>query len=361
MAEYADVPEPSDITDASLPETELETDFLSDLAEDAPIEPVVLPDMAPDAEPPEAAAEAEPEAEPEPESGPVHTPVFPVIIGAAFVGVLALSAVLNLEMAPSPKAAASTTEPASAVPADEPAKEAGVKALAGNVDGLKTEVASLSKHIQAMQSQLEGLAKIDLAPLQGKVADLAKSAEKVALLPQKVSALDGRLGTMDQALQRGLGSVRDELIALKSDLKQVGETADKAAKLAGSTSTAVPVSAPSSTSPSSTTPAASPAPKDTTSEVVDLFKAGKYKEASEAFRTIEPSDPKDARVWYYAAMSNGMATNEWKGETERLLKKGIEREAAETPKSSDIDAEFAKLAPARLKTWFDYYRKNLSK
>ena len=92
------------------------------------------------------------------------------------------------------------------------------------------------------------------------------------------------------------------------------------------------------------------------SQAVELFKAGKYKEASDVFKTVENNDPKDARVWYYAAMSRGLSTADWKGNTETLVKKGIEREKAGTPKVEEIDSEFAKL-PATVKPWLDYYRK----
>ena len=73
------------------------------------------------------------------------------------------------------------------------------------------------------------------------------------------------------------------------------------------------------------------------------------------FRKLTDEFPKDARVWYYAALSNGLATNQWRGETERLVNQGVEREKAGSPKAPEIDAVMTDLAPAS-KKWLDFYR-----
>src|SRR5205807_1199574 len=52
---------------------------------------------------------------------------------------------------------------------------------------------------------------------------------------------------------------------------------------------------------------------------IALFKAGQFREASDAFRRLTGTDPDDARVWYYAALSHGIATNQWVGEAVRLV------------------------------------------
>ena len=89
---------------------------------------------------------------------------------------------------------------------------------------------------------------------------------------------------------------------------------------------------------------------------VGLFKAGKYKEASDAFQKLTESTPNDARVWYLAAFSRGSATNQWTGETTRLVEKAVELEKAGTPDGAKIDAAFTGLNPA-FKPWLDTYRK----
>ena len=88
---------------------------------------------------------------------------------------------------------------------------------------------------------------------------------------------------------------------------------------------------------------------------VDLFKAGKYKEADEVFKKLAAADPKDARVYYYAALSRGLSTSDWQGETLSTATKGAELEKAGTPKPPEVDAAFADL-PANLKPWVAYFR-----
>ena len=69
------------------------------------------------------------------------------------------------------------------------------------------------------------------------------------------------------------------------------------------------------------------------------------------------SRPEDARVWYYAALSHGLATNEWKDETIRLFNKAVERERAGTPDKAKIDASLANVTEPSVKKWVDYFRK----
>ena len=86
-----------------------------------------------------------------------------------------------------------------------------------------------------------------------------------------------------------------------------------------------------------------------------LLEDRKYKEASDLFRKLTDEFPKDARVWYYAALSNGLATNQWRGETERLVNQGVECEKAGSPEAPEIDAVMTDLAPSS-KRWLDFYR-----
>ena len=65
-------------------------------------------------------------------------------------------------------------------------------------------------------------------------------------------------------------------------------------------------------------------------------------------------------VWYYAALSRGLATRDWKGETERLVTQGIEREKAGKPDKAKIDAAFEDLTPETGKDWLAFYRRRAS-
>lgn len=283
------------------------------------------------------------------------------MMSAGFLALIVLASVLNLEVAPKPATAGGTPpgEPA-ATTSDAPAKEAAVTALAGGVDSLKSQVETLTKLVKELQKHLVDTPKVDLGPLQSKIDALAKANQSLAGLPQQIDSLDSRLGKatsrvadIDKAVQTGMGSLRQELDSLKGEVKRVGQAAQATAKPADTKPA-------TGSTPASTTPAAEPAvvadEARTLTQLASLYKAGKFKEAAEAFRTDEETNPKDARAWYYAALSYGSSTNQWKGEAERLVKRGVDREKAGTPKVSEIDTEFASI-PAAIKAWLDYYRK----
>jgi tetratricopeptide (TPR) repeat protein len=262
-------------------------------------------------------------------------PVFPLILGAAMVVCLVAAWIINAKPAESGETAAAATTPAT--PAAEPAAAEpaeSVKALQGEVEGLKAE-------LKVAHERIEGMPKLDLGPINSKIDELARSTGSLAGLTRKLASLDEHIGTLDKSL----AAQRDDIDALKSEVKKVGEQAATAAK------------------PDSTATATAAKPEDVNladtsmEEGVDLFKAGKYKEASDVFKKLTETHPNDARVWYYAALSRGSATNQWTGETTRLVEKGVEREKAGSPESSKIDAVFTGLNAA-FKPWLDTYRKS---
>ena len=89
-------------------------------------------------------------------------------------------------------------------------------------------------------------------------------------------------------------------------------------------------------------------------QAVDLFKQGKYAEAKDAFARLQAAYPDDARVWYFSALANGLATRDWKGESERLVKVGVAKEKAGSPDKAKIDAAFAGLTADNGKDWLAY-------
>jgi len=91
-------------------------------------------------------------------------------------------------------------------------------------------------------------------------------------------------------------------------------------------------------------------------QAVDLFKRGKNLEAKDAFARLQTATPDDARVWYYSALANGLATRDWKGESERLVTTGVEKEKAGSPDKAKIDAAFAELTTNTGKDWLSYFR-----
>ena len=171
-----------------------------------------------------------------------------------------------------------------------------------------------------------------LGALDSKVADLSKDTESLAVLPKKVDDLDQRLGSFDKTLV----ALRGEIDTFKNELKKPVE--------------------PAVTTPEPAKPDDAKVADAALDQGAGLFKAGKYKEASDAFQKLTETSPNDARVWYFAALSRGSSTKEWTGETTRLAEKGVGLEKAGSPDSAKIDAAFAELNPA-FKPWFDYYRK----
>jgi hypothetical protein len=90
---------------------------------------------------------------------------------------------------------------------------------------------------------------------------------------------------------------------------------------------------------------------------VEQFEKKQYKEAFESFSNLAQTKPEDARVWYYAALARGFATADWKGETERLVMRGVEREKAGSPPKPEIDATFRGLTHETGKDWLNFYRR----
>ncbi len=277
---------------------------------------------------------------PPPDVPPGH-PVFPVVVGFGFLAIIVIGAVLSALPVQQPPPAAAAPAPAAATEA--PAKDSALSALA---ESLKTEVGNLSKQVKDLEERLAAMPKPapapDLEPLNAKVAELSKSAESAAGLPKKIDSLDKRVEGLDeslQSLQAGMTPLKEELVALRADLKKGAATTTSAKPVAPSEPVNVNVEGQSF------------------AQAVDLFKAGKYKEAGDVLKTTEANDPKDARVWYYAALCRGASTKDWQNDTLKLVQKGVAREKAGTPPTADIDAEFAKL-DASMKTWLDFYRKS---
>jgi TolA-binding protein len=254
-----------------------------------------------------------------------------MILGAVMVVVLVIAWILNKKP---PEPASTTPAAPSAEKPPDPA-EAERQALRKDLDGLKTALKDL-------QDRIESLPKpptVDLGPLKTKIADLAKETEALASLPKKVGDLDQRL----DAIKKTLATVRADLDTVKGEVQKVRSEPRKAADATPATP-ATPTATDEKTADAAVEQAAG------------LFKAGKYKEASDTFQKLTESNPDDARVWYFAALSRGSATQDWTGETIRMVEKGMALEKAGTPTAAKIDAAFADLNP-RIKPWLDAYRK----
>jgi TolA-binding protein len=276
---------------------------------------------------------------------PKHA-LFPMLLGGVMLLALVAAWFLNKPETPekAPNSAPTASTEAAAAPSAEaatPAAEphAQVAQIKGDVDSLKADVEALRAGLKATHERIEAMPEAastsDLKSLSGKVDELTKNEAALAGLPKKLEDLDGRVDGFDKSLT----AFREEFETFRADTRKASEAA-KAADNAGAAGKPEDAILPDS--------ALEPA--------VALFQAGKYKEASDAFRKLTESHPNDARAWYYAALSRGSATKEWQGETARLAEKGVEREKAGTPDIATIDASFDDLNP-NFNAWFGYYRK----
>jgi TolA-binding protein len=277
--------------------------------------------------------------------GPARGPAFQVVVGLIMIVAL-LAAAVFVGQKEAPVAAAPPVAAAAAVETPPPATTAAPaegsattappapempsgptpgNTLAAEIKEMKSQLDGLSGQLKELQGKVDAQPKPkpvpDLKPIQDKVDDLAKSVAAVVPLGDKVNNLDASVKT-----------VEDDLTGLTAEVKKLAAPA------------------PAAEEPSSA--AAAPA----LSEGVDLFKAGKYKEAGEVFKKVESANPKDARVYYYEAFANALATGNWQGDpTLALARKGAELEKAGTTKATEVDAAFATL-PANLKPWLAFFR-----
>ncbi len=286
----------------------------------------------------------EPPLPPPPAANEPKHPVFPIIMGLFFVGAL-VGAVIYARKAETEAAA---NAPAPAAPTPSAALELPqIDALTGEVKSLQGKIDSLAAQTRDLQDRFDKLPQPqsapDLKPLQAQIDKLAKTVSEVAPLPKQVGDLDGRVAVMDKSL----AALRADITALQSDARKPASTPQPE-------STKDELAKEETSTPSSEDANINVAGEGL-EQGVQLFKGRKYKEASDLFRKLTDEFPKDARVWYYAALSNGLATNQWRGETERLVNQGVEREKAGSPKAPEIDAVMTDLAPAP-KKWLDFYR-----
>jgi TolA-binding protein len=212
------------------------------------------------------------------------------------------------------------------------------KSVSTEVDQLKSEITGLTKKVTAMAPPA------DPAP-QIKAVD-----DKVAELFRTMAEIPGRLEALNQKVDASLkGDTFAPAPRVDAIEKKVGELAQAVDSLkAGLPNRPTTAATPSSADSGSENPAMT--------EAADLFKKGKYVEAKEAFNRLQTTSADDARVWYYSALANSLATGDWRGESVRLATTGVEKEKAGSPERSKIDAAFAGLSVNTGKDWLAFFR-----
>lgn len=204
---------------------------------------------------------------------------------------------------------------------------------------LKSQIEKLSIRLKALQEQVKTQPQPrpapDLDTLRAKLDELARSATALTTLANLVDGLEERIASADKQV----AGLQEQVVAVREQRKQAEAEAKAAAAAAA------------------TPPRPTTATDEELKPGIAAFKASRYKEANALFQALTGSHPDDARAWYYAALSNGLATSQWKDETIRLFNKAVERERAGTPDKAKIDASLASVTEPSVKRWVDYFRK----
>jgi hypothetical protein len=271
-----------------------------------------------------------------------------------------------------PEAGTVATEPAAADA--RPTSTAPVPALATDERpaGRPMDLGELTTRVDRNGDRIERVEKQvaerkedtppEVSALQVRIADLTEATNNLAAMPSKIERLDNRVSE----LSRMLDSVRDDVASLQTRVSPPITASSRATVRTARDLPAVePPPASTVTSPApipdhrGRVDARTDNPEPFISRGAALFRRGRYKEAFGLFSQIGLDHPEDARVWYYAALSNGFSTNNWTNGTVDLVEKGIAREEAGTPRSPTIDAEFRDLTSANGKDWLAAYRKRV--
>ena len=182
---------------------------------------------------------------------------------------------------------------------------------------IESQINDLEKHMTRINKRIDEIRdpSSELSALQTRVSELAEATENSS------SGNDTRpLADRVESLDTSLKSLRNEVLSLQ-------------------TTTSKPPSQGAATGPETIRRvAARPSLEDVNvdgeafGQGVELFQKSRYDDALNLFSRMEQTHPNDARVWYFAALSNGLATGKWDGKTAELVQKGIERRRPAPPR-----------------------------
>lgn len=216
---------------------------------------------------------------------------------------------------------------------------------------LTKEIDDLSMRLDRLQERVSAAAHPeppqDLSSLQQTIASLEKDNESYASLPGRLSALSDRIATLEEAVA-----------AFQNDRNSAGAQARNApgttrlprAALSGREAEVAERPQPASNNENDAGP--------DLAQAAELLRSGKFTEARDLCAMLEESHADDARVWYYGALANGLATGRWDRETERLANKGVERERVGSPSKAKIDSALTSLMPISGRDWIASIRRN---
>jgi hypothetical protein len=244
-----------------------------------------------------------------------------------------------------PPAPAATNSPLSEVvrAIDAKASKSAVDALTSRIGEAQLELGTLGRELARLEERLKARtntppAPPDLAPLRTRIDDLIEKSKKPSPLTATFESLRQRVDAMEKGLN-----------ALRTDIAAVPKRLDASLNVLKDAMVSRP--APAQVSPA-----------DIARDLgAVLFREGKYPAAREVFLTLVQSYSDDARLWYFAALANGLTSGDWAGESESLVRRGLACEQRGRPKRSDIDAQFSTLTKEQGKEWLEEWRKRASR
>jgi TolA-binding protein len=221
------------------------------------------------------------------------------------------------------------------------------------------EGGTIPTRLDSLTGRLDQLeARIDKLPRSSSLPDLEPINQKLSLvedLSRKVQDQQTRFGAFPLKIDqnaRKITSMMADLEGVKNEVSSLRTDVHSGKSAVAATGSDKPAAAgPAGAGPAQTA-------EDDLARGVEQYQKKQYKGASETFDRLTQTQPNDARVWYYAALSRGFATGDWKGETERLVKQGVDRERAGKPEKSKIDSAFTGLAADTGKDWLAFYRRS---
>ena len=221
---------------------------------------------------------------------------------------------------------------------------------------LDDRINSLSNQHKQLESRIESIPKPapapNLASLDQNVARVDGLSKQFEAIPNQFEAISKVLEPLPQKIAQDERKINE----LDAKLEELRKDSRASRNVEGS---------PSAASGRSTAqPTGNPSPRSEVGGLVDsalergesLFREGRYQEAYEAFQNLLQSHSDDARICYYAALSYGFSTGEWRGQTEQMVQQGIALEKAGKPQKSQIDSAFAGLTKETGKEWLAFYR-----
>jgi TolA-binding protein len=244
-----------------------------------------------------------------------------------------------------PPAAAATNSPLSEVvrAIDAKASKSAVETLTSRIGEVQLELGTLGRELAQLEDRLNSRtnappAPPDLAPLRARIDDLVEESQRLSPLPVTFESFRLRI----DALEKGVNILRTEVAAVP---KQIDASLKSLKDALVSRSARDQVS-----------------PADIARDLgAALFREGKYPAAREVFLTLVQNYPNDARLWYFAALANGLTSGDWTGESERMVRQGLACEQRGIPKGSDIDAQFSTFTKEQGKDWLEEWRKRASR